>query len=330
MYRVLRPYLIALLMIWVGLGLAAAYFAQRFPAHSHWIMIGVLPAFMFEAIFFLAVGFEGARQALSRIHPPALLSAALLASAVLPYAIATATAGTFDSHAFLLLLALCAVICFWWIAFPRRISYDIAFLVIVAAVEILHVFGRLYISPAPDLKLEILGHLMWIRLTLTVLLLQRALDVGPFGFWPTASEWKTGVAAFAAGIVPLCVVGWLLHFANFAPKQLPPLTWAALACGTFLGIFWVVAFSEEIFFRGIVLRSLLRWPFSPVAAVIISSLLFGCAHLWYRGFPNWRFAIVVVLAGILYAIAYLRSGSVRASMVTHALVVTTWKMFFHS
>jgi uncharacterized protein len=317
-------------MIWVGLGLAAAYYSQRFPAHSHWIMIGVLPAFLMEAIFFLAVGFEGARQSLLRIRPPVLLSAVLLASAVLPYAIATVTAGTFDSHAFLLLLALCAVISFWWTAFPRRISYDIAFLVIVAAVEILRVFGRLYISPAPDLKLEILGHLMWIRLALTILLLQRRLDVGPFGFWPTASEWKTGALAFAIGIIPLCAVGWFFHFANFAPKQLPPLSWAALATGTFFGIFWVVAFSEEIFFRGIILRAILKWRGSQLAAIIISSLLFGSVHLWYHGFPNGRFGLVAALAGVLYAIACLRSGSVRASMVTHALVVTTWKMLFHS
>jgi membrane protease YdiL (CAAX protease family) len=330
MFRVLRPYLLALLMIWAGLGVAAVSFSHRYPAYSHWIMTGVLPAFLFEAVFFAAIGFEGARQLLIRIRPPAIQSLVLLASAILPFVIATSTAGTFDSHAFLLLFALCAVISFWWVVFPHRIAYDVAFLVIVAAVEILRVFGRLYISPAPALKLEVLGHLMWIRLALTALLLQRKLDAGPLGFWPAASEWKTGVVTFAAGIVPLCLIGSLFHFAAFAPQHLPPLTWAVLAAGYFFGTFWVVAFSEEIFFRGIILRGLLIWRHSPVAAVVISSILFGLVHLWYRDFPNWRFALVAAIAGVLYAIAYLRSGSVRASMVTHALVVTSWRMLFHS
>jgi uncharacterized protein len=74
----------------------------------------------------------------------------------------------------------------------------------------------------------------------------------------------------------------------------------------------------------------LKWRGSQLAAIIISSLLFGSVHLWYHGFPNGRFGLVAALAGVLYAIACLRGGSVRASMVTHALVVTTWKMLFHS
>lgn len=330
MFRVLRPYLLALLMIWVGLGVAAISYAHKFPANSHWIMTGVLPSFLLESAFFAAVGFEGSRQLLARIRPPAIQSLVLLASAMAPFLIATFTGGTFDLHAFLLLLALCAVVGFWWVLLSHRIAYDFGFLVIVAAVEILHLFGRLYVSPNPALKLDLLGHLMWIRLALTVLLLQRRLKVGAFGFWPTASEWRTGVLAFAVGIVPLCFIGRLLKFATFAPQHQPPLTWAALAAGYFFGIFWVVAFSEEIFFRGIILRGLLIWRHSPAAAVIVSSLLFGSVHLWYRDFPNWRFALVAALAGVLYAIAYLRSGSVRASMVTHALVVTSWRMLFHS
>jgi hypothetical protein len=31
---------------------------------------------------------------------------------------------------------------------------------------------------------------------------------------------------------------------------------------------------------------------------------------------------------VFYGIAFLKAQSVRASMVTHALVVTTWRMFF--
>ena len=39
-------------------------------------------------------------------------------------------------------------------------------------------------------------------------------------------------------------------------------------------------------------------------------------------------AIVAGIAGVFYGIAFLQAKSVRASMVTHALVVTTWRVFF--
>jgi predicted Abi (CAAX) family protease len=49
-----------------------------------------------------------------------------------------------------------------------------------------------------------------------------------------------------------------------------------------------------------------------------------------HGFPNWRWASVVTLLGIACGIAYAKSGSVRAPMVTHAFVVTTWRLLFSS
>jgi hypothetical protein len=48
----------------------------------------------------------------------------------------------------------------------------------------------------------------------------------------------------------------------------------------------------------------------------------------FRHFPNWRFAIVGGVSGIFYGLAFLKARSVRAGMVTHALVVTTWRLFF--
>jgi membrane protease YdiL (CAAX protease family) len=53
-------------------------------------------------------------------------------------------------------------------------------------------------------------------------------------------------------------------------------------------------------------------------------------HLPFRQFPNWRFAILAGVAGIFYGLAFLKAKSVRASMVTHALLVTTWRVFFAS
>jgi len=51
-------------------------------------------------------------------------------------------------------------------------------------------------------------------------------------------------------------------------------------------------------------------------------------HLWYRPFPNWRIAILAAVAGVFYGLAYRQARSIRASMVTHALTVTAWRLFF--
>jgi membrane protease YdiL (CAAX protease family) len=57
-------------------------------------------------------------------------------------------------------------------------------------------------------------------------------------------------------------------------------------------------------------------------------LLFGAAHFWFRTFPNWRFAAVAAVAGVFYGLAFRQARSIRASMVTHALTVTAWRLFF--
>ena len=70
------------------------------------------------------------------------------------------------------------------------------------------------------------------------------------------------------------------------------------------------------------------WLASYAGGLVVTSLLFGAVHLWFRAFPNWRFAALAALAGLAYGAAFHRARSIRASMVTHALTVTTWRMFF--
>ncbi|HVX67819.1 MAG TPA: CPBP family intramembrane glutamic endopeptidase, partial [Bryobacteraceae bacterium] len=94
---------------------------------------------------------------------------------------------------------------------------------------------------------------------------------------------------------------------------------AAIAAGTFLGMLWVVALREEFFFRGLL---------QPWLGLIATSLLFGSVHLPFRDFPNWRFAVLAAVAGVFYGLAYRSARSVRAAMVTHALVNTAWRVFF--
>ena len=61
---------------------------------------------------------------------------------------------------------------------------------------------------------------------------------------------------------------------------------------------------------------------------MVSSVIFGLVHLPYRAFPNWKFAILATVAGWFYGRAYLKTGSIRAAMVAHALTNVTWRVFF--
>jgi membrane protease YdiL (CAAX protease family) len=90
---------------------------------------------------------------------------------------------------------------------------------------------------------------------------------------------------------------------------------------------WVVALGEEFFFRGLLQQWVSKWLSSDWAGLVIASILFGSVHLAFRAFPNWRFAAVAAVAGVFYGLAFRRAKSIRASMVTHALAATTWKVF---
>lgn len=290
-------------------------------------MTGVLPAFLFESIFFLGAVFEATRRLFASISRPLSQSLIMLATALVPFLIVTITAETYDSHALIVLLCLCALMSFWWILFPRRTAYDAGFLVIAAAPLVLKVFQRLYVTPVPRVEISILGHLMWIRLALVALLVQRGFDVGPVGLWPKRVEWREGLLQFSLAIVPVSLIGVWIHFASWAPLALPPAEWAARALGYFFGILWVVALSEDVF-RSVITQMFLRHGSGNILAVIASGVLFGAAHLWGGDFPNWRFAFVALIAHGFFTVAYVRTGSVRASMVAHALTVTTWRMAF--
>ena len=102
----------------------------------------------------------------------------------------------------------------------------------------------------------------------------------------------------------------------------------ALAIAEFFGILWVVALSEEFFFRGLLQQWLERWTGSSIGALIIASFFFGAAHLWVHEFPNWRYSAVAATLGLFCGMAWRETRSIQASMVTHALAATIYRVFF--
>lgn len=292
-------------------------------------MGAALPAFLLEAIFYLGAIFEEPRDWFRLVLPKRSQGLMLWASALLPYLVFSLRTGTFQANAFEVLAVLTLLLAYWYIISPRRWAYDVGFLIIVAAPIVQHVFSRIYISPDPELRIgDALGHLMWIRLGIAALLIERGWYPGDFGFWPTAKEWMLGSLWFAIAAIPLCAFGLSIGMIRFAPLDRPWWQVAGIVVGTFLGVLWVVALSEELFFRGVIEKFFLnRWK-SPVAAIAISAILYGCSHLWYRAFPNWREALVTAALGVACGIVYARTDSVRAPMVTHALAAVTVRALF--
>jgi membrane protease YdiL (CAAX protease family) len=323
----MRQFLTTLVVVWTAACIAAYVYSQQQNIPS-WITLAVLPAFLAELAFYLAPGFIAVRKAFERLGSKPVRAAALTATAVLPYLIVSLRLGTFGLRSFVVLLAVALVASFWYAWIRPSLPIDLLFLAFMAAVYMSKLFDQAYGRPAPHATLEILGKLMWIRVGLMAVLSLRSLEDVRFGFVPTRSEWQTGIRHYLYFMPIGAIIAYLLHFAHF---RTPTLEWwksLLLLIGTFFAFLWVVALAEEFFFRAFLQSLLTRGLGSETVGLLCASALFGLAHLPFRPAPNWRFAILGGVSGIFYGLAFNQARSVRASMVTHALVVTTWRVFF--
>jgi membrane protease YdiL (CAAX protease family) len=157
------------------------------------------------------------------------------------------------------------------------------------------------------------------------LILRRVDGVGYIFAW--GPGWGTWVgisfALMCAVEIPLAHV---LRFAHFHPdaaalKHLPVEV---------PGIFLFIAWPEEFIFRGLLQNLLSRSLGSSSRGWIISSIIFGLAHLGLRGFPNWSYVLLATIAGLVYGRAWLQTRSIFAPALIHTLVDATWQALFYS
>ncbi len=89
----------------------------------------------------------------------------------------------------------------------------------------------------------------------------------------------------------------------------------------FIGTFIIAPFIEEVVFRGVILGQV-EIRYNKTAAIIVSSLLFGAAHLT-NGNLDFFSAIQLVfsgtLVGILFGVISVSENSIWASFAVHAL-----------
>jgi len=323
----LRSFWLTLAVLWLAMSAAGIIYAARLDLPGR-LAAPLLAAFLWEAPFYLLIGFPSMRQAIEEHWTPQVLAAALAVAALVPYSLSAVAAGEFHLAGLGLIASLAGAAAFCYLCLPLRGSTDALFLAFMAGVILSGCFKALYPMPAPRLRLEILGQLMWIRTGILAVLWFRRPEGINVGFWPSRREWAIGVLHFLYFLpvgLPLALGTGLVRFRP-PGGQLSEI--ALIGIGTFLGMLWVVALSEEFFFRGMMQPALSRWLGNRVIGLVVTSVIFGLVHLPFRSFPNWRFALVAAVAGVFYGRAYWQGRGIRAAMVAHALVNTVTRLFF--
>ena len=272
-----------------------------------------------EYPFYLVTGFAAVRERFTGSS----LAAYIVASTLLPYLISCYGTGQFQWSGLIRLVALAGVLSLWYVVLPAAPVFDAAFLALIAAVLLGGYFNRVYKPPVPGADVQILGHLALIQSSVMALLLERRVNSAGYGFLPAWSDWRIGFVHYLYFLpvgLPLAMGLHVIRFGSIAPL------WRTAA--VFLGVLWVVALSEEFLFRGVLQQWMEEWTQGAATALVLTSVLYGLTHLWFRGFPNWRYALVAAALGFFCGRARNQAGNIRAGMVTHALVVTTWRAFF--
>jgi len=307
-----RPFLFTLCVLWLAGSVAGVVIAQD--KNIPWALaVGVLPAFLIELSFYLSMGFERERAWWSPRR--------IVLLSPLPYLIASLTAGSFSPVSVLTIPAAVALVCLWPRLFGSSLTARLGFLALVAAPLLFKLTEAVYGRPHEDLPLSALGQLLWIRAGLLTALPAGYAPGVSFGIWPSGRDGRIGALGFFAGALPLMLIATRSGFVEFTGPRVEPLRLLLTSAGTFLGIYLVVALSEEMFFRAM----LQQWL--PRFRIALASIVFGAAHLGYREFPNYSFAATAAFAGVMYGVVY-EKGGLRAAMICHALTVTLWRALF--
>jgi membrane protease YdiL (CAAX protease family) len=203
---------------------------------------------------------------------------------------------------------------------PPPLVRTLATLGLLAAPYLLNDFANIHVhSPVPWLACDYgsrvvsLGCLAW--------LLRRG-DLG----WPDLQLRHPGWARLAGVTLVATAVGVLfllgpgpLVQALWPQTQLgsiPPIGPEWLRCADYIGGLALVALSEEVVFRGLFPRVIVRAGGSPLVALLVSSAVFGLVH-WSLGAGV---ALHAALLGLLFGLCAQVGRSLWPVIVAHYVV----------
>ena len=302
----------ALLIGWILLS-ASGFVYARVKGIPGWAALPVVAAFLVEYPFYLAAGFPEARERLAG----RLLPAWLLVAVVLPYLVCCLGAVPFAWLSLVRLAAIAIGWGLWYVVLPPTPVVDLAFLALTGAVSLGGYFDTVYPVVFHE-HLATLGRIALFVSAILVLMLDRRVPETGFGFLPRAQEWRIGALHFLYFLPVALPLAILLKAAHFIHPR--PLVGAL----NFVGFLLVIGLCEEFFFRGVLQQWIEAWTGSSSMALLLASLAFGLVHYFYRGWPWVPLAAVL---GWFCGRARNRAGSIRASAVTHALVVAAFRTF---
>jgi membrane protease YdiL (CAAX protease family) len=91
------------------------------------------------------------------------------------------------------------------------------------------------------------------------------------------------------------------------------LLFAQFTTAQLLVISILAGIAEEALFRAVI-QSALEQPLGRNGALLVASIIFGCAHLL-----NWSYGLLSCLAGLYLGGLWLGTGNLLAPIITHAL-----------
>jgi hypothetical protein len=126
------------------------------------------------------------------------------------------------------------------------------------------------------------------------------------------ADWKKVGQGFLLGCLGILLMAFLAISVGATQWQMkmPPFPWIV-----YLNNLLLVSIPEEAFFRGFLQRELIRRLESKVGGIVITSLLFTFAHIYWS--PNLTTLVFVFLASLLYGGVYLWSGKIESAILSH-------------
>lgn len=296
----------------IGLGFA------RWKGIPSWAAVPSLAAFLIVYPFYLVPAFPGVRDRLAGAPLPGYL----VACAVLPYLACCTGAIHFELASFVKLTALALALGLWYRILPPVPLADVGFLALIVAVKLGRYGAAIYPTPFKGVEIGVLGDLALFNISVLVLMLERGIRETGFGFLPTAKDWRIGFRNYIYFFPLGAALAYIFRVGRLVVPS-DPLKLGAY----FVGFLFGLTLAEEFVFRGVLQQWIEDWTWSRPVALALTSVLFGGVHLWFRHFPNWKWVILAGTLGWFCGRARNQAGSIRASMVTHTLAITTWRAF---
>ena len=173
------------------------------------------------------------------------------------------------------------------ILYPQPVNTDISELIVFTVISAFCVFGYWLFTHYVERK-----------------------PFADFGLPGAAKEWLFGIA-IGAGVMSL-VVGIIALLGGYkvVGQNGPDVLVGVLGVAIISGI------TEEILFRGIIFRFFEQW-LGSIAALSISALLFGFAHIGNPG-ASWLAAFAIAIeAGIMFGAIYMLTRRLWAAIGLH-------------